>query len=559
MLKAARSIGVKRLSDYSRAAVHVARTAEASGRTSSASLAYDAAVRLDDWSFDAAASRASFLLRRGRWSEGLRAVPAAIKTLFASSESRLSLASSAALATAVALAASAIVTIFALFLRHGRRVWHDLREAASRPFGHRAAAPIAFLLISLPVFFTLGPMWLLLYWAVLTYAYSSRRERFALAFSLLVLGATPIAIDAIARENLLRRSPIYLAAVDLEERREDRTVEDGLTSLAAAYPDQPDAWFLLARYAERAGDNARAVAAYGRAIEADPKDYRAYVNRGNVRFVEGQYGDAISDYEEAARRAPASSEAFYNLSVARSEIYDFKGQEAARARALQISRRNVDRWSSQPPLARVVPAFYHVQNARERARLWSARPGRTREARRPAFLEVALSPWSLAPWGALLAAWIFGGIRTRVGLATECSRCGRPFCRRCKRYGGPVHFCSRCVRMVARKGEVSEEMREADRLEAARLRRRRRLLVRLGSAIAPGLHRFFADRPWVAVALLFVFFLALLLAAGGPWMFDIAPLAPASASLPARIAAAAVAITLWLVAMTGAWRQTREP
>jgi tetratricopeptide (TPR) repeat protein len=389
-----------------------------------------------------------FLARHRRFGEVLAAVPSTVTNLFSSSESRLSLLSSSALAVLGALVAAAAGAILALFLRHLRRIWHDSKETATRFFGPLVGAPAGFLLLALPLFLTLGPVWLLLYWGVLAWAYSARGERRVVAFSLVVLGLVPIAVETVARENLLRRSPLYLAAVDLAERRHDSSVEDGLASLAAAYPDQPDAWFLLARYAERAGDNARAVAAYGRAIQADPGDYRSCVNRGNVRFLEGDYAQAINDYEEAARRAPRSAEAFYNLSVARSEIYDFKGQEAARARALQISRRDVDAWSSSPPLTRVVPAAYRVATARERARAWNSREGGPLSAgKRPVALEIALSPLSLAPWGALVVAVIFGAIRSRVGVASECSRCGRAFCRRCKRYGGPVQFCARCARI----------------------------------------------------------------------------------------------------------------
>lgn len=558
MTKAARSTGVRRLADYSRYALQVARRSEQFGKTGSAAKAYDAAVRLDDSSFDAAASRAAFLGRHGSFRELLRAVPAAFSTLFESSESRLSLASSLAVAVIAAALAAAVATLIGLFFRHARRIAHDLRETASRPFGYRAATPIAFILLALPIFLTFGPVWLVLYWAVLAYAYSARGERFAIGFSLAVLALSPIAIEAIARENLVRRSPIYRAAVDLEERREDFSVEDDLASLAAAYPEQADAWFLLARYAERAGDHGRAVLAYGRAIQADPKDYRPFVNRGNVRFVEGAYNEAISDYEEAARRAPKSAEAFYNLSVARSEIYDFKGQELARARALQISPRDVNSWTESPPLSRVVPASYQVANARERARLWSARASGRPSNLGSDLLALALSTWCLAPLGALVGAWIYGAIRTRIGVATECSRCGRPFCRRCKRYGGPVLFCGRCVRLYSRKEEVEEKTREADRQETAKRLRRRRDLVRLGSAVMPGLSRFFAGRPWTGMAILFAFFLAVGLAVGGPWLFPLAPLAPSSATLPARLAAAILALVLWLVGMTGAWRVTRE-
>jgi tetratricopeptide (TPR) repeat protein len=401
-------------------------------------------------------------------------------------------------------------------------------------------------------------MWLLLYWAVIAYAYSEKGEKTLLAVTLFALGAVPLLVDVVARENLVRRSPLYLAAVDLAERREDSSVEEQLASIVAATPDQPDAWFLIGLYAERAGDYSRALTAYSRAIQAGPNDYRALVNRGNVRFIEGDYAEAIGDYEEAARRAPETPEAFYNLSVARSEIYDFKGQERARARAIEISRRDVDGWSSHPPLSRVVPAEYRLSTARQRSDAWVRRPDPRHAVAPTPLLDLLRSPWCLAPWGALVAALIFRAIRARRGFAVECSRCGRGFCRFCKRYGGPASLCGRCVRLTSRKDEIPQEMREADRVEIETRARRRVGVIRAASLIAPGIHRFFAGQPVYAAGLLLLFFLATTLALGGPWVFDLRPLAPSREVLPERLALAFVALLLWLFANFRAWRPARE-
>lgn len=557
MSRSARATGVRWLSGYSRTALNQARGAERAGRKVAAALAYDAAVALDGSSFDAAASRVGFFVRSGRIRDAIKWAPDAVATIFASAESRLSFTSSLAVLFAVALAAAGVATALGLFLKHFRRMSHDIREIAGRPFGDRSATPLAFVVLALPFFFSFGPVWLLLYWVALAYGYSDRRERFALASVLLVFGLAPLAVDVVARENLLRRSPIYLAAVDLAERRDDSGVEDGLAALAVAYPGQPDSWFLLGRYAERAGDHPRALAAYGRAIQADPKGYRPYVHRGNVRFLEGEHAQAIGDYEEAGRLAPHAAEAFYNLSVARAEIYDFKGQERARARALQISRRDVDAWSSHPTLSRVVPAAYLLSTARESVRTWSERnsgPASRLDSR--SLTELVLSPWCLAPWGALVFAWILGAAWSRIGFATECSRCGRAFCRRCKRSGGPPLYCERCVRST-RGEQTPPDVRTAERRETAQRRGRRRAIVRVASLFAPGVHRFFAGRPWAAVAMLLPFFLAVGIAVDGPWLFELAPLAPPA--VPARLAAGAAALTILLVALAGAWRQTREP
>jgi len=559
MMKAARAAGIRRLSSFSRAALHEARKAE-NAKARHASLAYDIAARLDDSNFDAAASRIGYLVRQGRLSDAASQVAPALATVFAVAETRLAFFSTLVLALAVTLAATAAAIVLGLFLAHFRRLWHDLREIAARPFGQRVAAPLAVALLFLPVLATLGPVWLLLYWGVIAYAYSDKAERWLLAGAFLALGAVPLLVEGVSQENLVRRSPLYLAAVDLDERREDSSVEEQLAAIVSASPDQADAWFLIALYADRAGDYSRSLTAYGRVIDSDPRDYRALVNRGNVRFIEGDYSSAIADYEEASRRAPDEAEAFYNLSVARSEIYDFKGQERARARAVEISRRSVDDWSSRPPLARVVPATYRLSTARERSDRWVRRGpdrGRAAVARTP-ILDLLRSPFCLAPWGALVVAVAFRAIRKPRGFAEECSRCGRGFCRFCKRYGGPASLCGRCVRLYARRDEVASQQRDDDRSEIDSRLRRRRGLVRLVSLVAPGVHRFFAHRPFLATASLFLFFLALFLAIGGPWVFELRPLAPYRDVLLGRLALGLGALLIWGFANVGAWRNSHE-
>jgi hypothetical protein len=101
-------------------------------------------------------------------------------------------------------------------------------------------------------------------------------------------------------------------------------------------------------------------------------------------------------------------------------------------------------------------------------------------------------------------------------------------------------------------------MLEADLLESETRTRRRLGVIRAASLIGPGIHRFFAGQPLVAAGSLFLFFLATTLSLGGPWMFDLRPLAPSRDVLPARLALAFVALLLWLFANFRAWRPARE-
>jgi hypothetical protein len=114
------------------------------------------------------------------------------------------------------------------------------------------------------------------------------------------------------------------------------------------------------------------------------------------------------------------------------------------------------------------------------------------------------------------------------------------------------------VRLYARRDEVASQQRDDDRSEIDSRLRRRRGLVRLVSLVAPGVHRFFAHRPFLATASLFLFFLALFLAIGGPWVFELRPLAPYRDVLLGRLALGLGALLIWGFANVGAWRNSHE-
>ncbi len=557
--RGAQAVGVRYLSDFSRTAVTQGRRAERQGQFARAGRAYDAAIALDATSFDAVASKIGFLVRRKQYGKALALVPEAGASLIRTREARFALFSSAGLWLAVGFCAAAFATVLILLARSWPRLTHDLGEWAGRRFGTGAALPATLIALGLPLGAGLGPWWLLLWWAVLLFPYASRTERGIVAAGLLVAALFPLLLTTIGRENIIRRSPLYVAAVDLEEQREDGAAEDGLRQASSVFEEDPDVWFLLGMYAQRAGDIQRAVSSYDRAVAADAKDYRAFVNRGNVRFEEGDYGEAIRDYTAAIERNPGAAEAFYNLSVARGESYDFQGQARAIAQARAVSESSVDAWSSRLTLSRVVPAAYSVGRARERIERWNAQSkSRRLPGQLPArgLLRALRSPATLGPLAALTAALLWSWWRGRRGVASECVRCGRPFCSRCKRYGDSPLFCTPCVRLEIRREEAAIEAHVEQTREIRRRIAWRDRACRAFSLLLPGSHAYFSESPGRGFAVLFGFFFALAAAAIGWRFFEIRPLTPGLAWRPLTVAGAATAALIWLIGNTSSWRKS---
>ncbi|MEP6993221.1 MAG: tetratricopeptide repeat protein [Acidobacteriota bacterium] len=548
MIKAARKVGVHRLSDFSRTAVYLGRRAEKLHASDRAGRAYDAALLLDDANPDALAARLSFQVRQGKILEALRSLPDVGTSLLATHESRMAIFSLVCLWASAAAGATLLASILALAVAHAPRAMHDLRESGNRFVGRSAALPFALLILGIPVFVGLGPIWLILYWGALIFPYARTPERRVLALGYVTLALVPPLMAWITQENIQQRSPLLVAAVDLAERREDASAEDGLRQASAVFPEDSDVWFLLGVFAERAGDMERAQTEYNRATEADPSDYRPILNRGNVHFTEGDFGEAIRDYIEASKRSPGAADVYYNLSLARGEAYDFEGQTQAIAKAREISASQVSSWANNPTLSRVVSAGYTIKRARARVERWNAQP----KSRRLPGHGTAAGPWSeLFPWSLPpLAAWMLGAfLSARRGehrLATECSRCGRALCNRCRRYGDPALYCMMCARMYLRKENVDLEVQIAETRAMHRRATWRNRWSRIASLLLPGSRAFGEERPFVGAATLFLFFLGLAAAVLDEKWFDPMTLPPTGAIRATVVAGALFALLVWL-------------
>lgn len=554
--KAAQAVGVRRLSDFSRAAAYEGRRAEAAGRIERAARAYDAALELDEGNSDAHFSRLALLARQRAYGKAAVALPRAVASLLATRESRLAVLSAVVLWASAGLAAATFGAILVLLLRQLRLSKHALRETARRFFGRGATVPLAVVLIGLPLAFGLGPLWLLLYWGALAFSSGDRNERLLLGTALLALGFITPVVARIAHENIVERSPLFVAAVDLEEKREDASAEDGLRQASAVFAEDPDIWFLTGIYAERSSDRDRALAAYDRSVRAGPAQYQALLNRGNVQFLEGNFALAIADYEAAAEKAPRAPEVYYNLALARAEAYDFEGQAQALKRAREISAREVAYWSSHATLARVVAATYPLSRARARIEEWNREPrGGRLPGHAPAarLLGAFLSPFAIGPWLALLLGVPLYLVRSWRGVAAECLQCGGPHCKYCRRYGDPPGYCAPCARTRKESRGIDVALKRADQLR--RLSRLRDLLCRILSILFPGTHGFFSQRPFSGFAILFLFFFLLSAAAIDSRMLGPRPLAAAGGWTGWTVAPLAGAAVIWMTSLWSAWRR----
>jgi len=558
ILRTASRVGISRLSDFSRAALYQARLAERQGKVKRADLALETAIQLDPDLVDPRWEKARLAWGRHEYAASAVALGEAVNALFQAEESRREFVSNALLLVGASFALASAGLVLALMLRHARRLYHSVRERSEPAFGRRGTIAVALALLGLPLWLSFGPFWLLLYWAVLVCVHASARERVILAAALLVVGFLGPLSNAIAERNLIARSPLVSAAVDLEEKKEEGGSVDLLRRASQVFSEDPDVWFLLGRFAQRRDDYDEASADYARALKADPRNFRSMIGIGNIHFWQGDLGEAMTDYRDAIQVQPRSALAWYNLSLAQGDAYLFDQQKESLANARRLSPREVDRWIESPALARVLSLDYSIDEAERRSRRWTrdvksqSLPG-LGHAYAPADLFVV--PTSVGPWLALLLGLTLGAVarRGRWG-ARECARCGKAFCRRCKLPGSAALYCADCDRLLSSKdaGDIASHVAQSE--EARRNLRQRQREARWLSVLFPGARRMAEGRPVTGFVILFGFFLFLLVALVGGRVYPVRSL-PTAMYFPVReIAATVLAFGVWIGANVGVVR-----
>jgi len=106
------------------------------------------------------------------------------------------------------------------------------------------------------------------------------------------------------------------------EQKKDKTGDTLREKTTLKDPKDAKAYFNRGLAYDDKGQYDQAISDYSKAIELNPRLADAYNNRGNAYKNKGQNGQAISDYSKAIELNPRLADAYYN----RGNSYDDKGQ-----------------------------------------------------------------------------------------------------------------------------------------------------------------------------------------------------------------------------------------
>src|ERR1700682_2192774 len=176
LIDAAKNLGIRSFPIYAASAAALARQADKEKDKARADWGAKAADQLDGTSASITFAKADRAADSRQYGQ---AVPAALKGLTRTLSSyRTSLLSRAdAIVTLIsAIVVTAILFAIALFIRYGRAMAHDFREALASRFRGGSITVLAFALLFLPLFLWLGPIWLVFYWFIIFFGYVTSLE-----------------------------------------------------------------------------------------------------------------------------------------------------------------------------------------------------------------------------------------------------------------------------------------------------------------------------------------------------------------------------------------------
>ncbi|HRY45088.1 MAG TPA: tetratricopeptide repeat protein [Thermoanaerobaculia bacterium] len=515
IVKHARKIGLKRLTDLSLAATLLARREVTQGSPEKARWALDAAVRLDPDLPEARWARVGLALKADLLAAP-RELLGAIRASVVDLEGRRVLYVRTSLLLVLTLAAVGLSFVVLLVAGTSRRLFHDLTELAGRWVPRSAEPVVALALFLLPLLLALDVGWLLLWLFVLSLGYAERNVRWAAVAGLVPLLFVAPALDRAAVSLSSSASPVLRGAEALEEKRYDQRVLDDLEAVKALFPEDADIRFLLGCLYQQLGQNDRAVAEYTVASQASTAEVRALINRGDIRFVDGDFGAAQEDFQEALRRDPRDVRARYNLSLVYGETFRTVEAQEKLSEARALDNALVTRFLDSPTLVKVVSLGFTPDEARAKIALLQRDP-RSRRILGHFHLGSVVATWAVPlavaiPF-ALVAAFLLDSFRRKgYGYALACQKCGRTFCRLCKPPGESPLLCSQCVHVYLKKDGVSIETKLQKVEEVKRRQGFEGRLRRVLNLLLPGGEPFLDGRVAKAAAILAVFFFALLAA-----------------------------------------------
>ena len=438
-----------------------------------------------------------------RWHRGRGATMDAIKSYAAGwkafalyEPTRRDVGAMLLLWVAFTIALSFLVMMVAITLRYLRAMVHDARELGGVLFRPANAWVFTFVVLLLPVFAGLGPLWLLVYLFCASWIYLSISLRIWAVIACVTLMFLVPTLSWVQNRLLQTPSLADRVAVMLDERTIDYSTLRDVVELEPTFSEIYSFHMILGELYRMHGEPGLAKTQFQKAGVANPDEVQATIFVANLALEEGDAQRAFQLLNAALERDAQNAYIYHNLSLASDLIRRFEEGDVARTRAREFKGNT----SAEKGLRGLDP------------RIRFPRLGMADVSSLAADLEVQEGPIGseqlprmnqpkhlLAPLSLVFAIGIvFGSImlilrRRSYPPGKECTKCGKVY-RLESGFGESSVFCPQCVSVFHKRDVVSIEQQTA-KLRGIRIWERLTILGRLlGGLLFPGSPDYLGER-----------------------------------------------------------------
>jgi len=393
------------------------------------------------------------------------------------------LAANTAAFVVLALIGALLATLVALLIRYRPFIDHKILEACARRFSFPARWIVGLACVAL-VLMRLGLALYIAALVIVLWKFMSRREKAVIVSFVIFLSAASVSARY---SNCLAPAIDPRSVVSRLALVNQRGVsEDCITQIRAIpgdrYRAQKD--FALGTMMYRFGLYDEARSHLLESVSLRPGYSSAFLNLGNVYFMQGDYDKALAGYQSAIELDSTSAVANYNIgqTYIKKMLFAQSGDWLESATILGIDAYR----SAHPALGLRNPPVY--EEGFGSLELWSIAIAEAK-ARRNILMSEVLRPYLLFPFewlwalfaASLGAAMIIARKLPSAWHVERCDNCGGATCAACQDTQTGIRLCRDCAAVI--RGLKSVKVMEAllrtkrQRIAASRQRSRSRKLL----------------------------------------------------------------------------------
>ena len=447
----------------------------------------------------------------------------------------------------LSLGAAIIVQIMVFF----RLIVADSYMLGLGLFSRINALIFASVVVTLPLFAGLGPVWVVSYLFALLWIYMAFVQRIVavVALSLIVV---MVPLLEFWQKNFLVPPQLQGRVVDvLVKRTADFVTLREFIELETEFNDSAPYHVVAGELLRLHGDRELGRVEFQKALLVAPNSALPRLFLGAFALEDRDPHRALELLSEAVEIAPGDALAHYNLAIALDLTRRFDEGDSERRRARALAKGPLEDLGIRGQEERVLfPRLGSkiVESLAAHASTGGQYALNHRVQGRSLLADMTFSPLSLAALGGLLVGVGMLAVRLRwYGPARECDKCGKVF-----RTEDKTAYCEQCVSVFLKRNAVSIEQQTAKVAHVRRWELISSLVARVIGAVVPGGRQIVAGRVVLGTLLTFIVWLPLLGAIFWVPMF-LETIEPALPAMGLQIGLGFVAVAGWALTAVSAW------